>query len=300
MPDSAIIKLAKREGKDDQLYITGGRQSDWAGVATDNDYTNTEDSRRKWTYDGENVGDGGHLTLKDGRQLYANEDGWVGAAHRNDGQTQNHDERRRTWYQDANTGIVTLGDGRQLYINNDGWACVAHEGYVWLFNNDNNNSDERKVWTSLNGKSEATVDRNWVQIKEITGVGAQTYEFVKEHTAMSSLSSEWKALIGGTVKAHQELAVPLMDVPGVSFKTSVTYEMKSEISTTYHKGTTETTKQAEKLTFQFKDGERAKIFALFVKVKIGDETFKFQDQAKSVKSDDDEANAGAEAQVSGS
>jgi len=296
MPDSAIIKLAKREGKDDQLYITGGRQSDWAGVATDNDYTNTEDSRRKWTYDGENVGDGGHLTLKDGMQLYANNKGEVGAAQRNQAGTDNHDELRRTWYQDANTGIVTLGDGRQLYINNKGWACVTHEGD----NNSDNNSDERKVWTSLNGKSEATVDRNWVQIKEITGVGAQTYEFVKEHTAMSSLSSEWKALIGGTVKAHQELAVPLMDVPGVSFKTSVTYEMKSEISTTYHKGTTETTKQAEKLTFQFKDGERAKIFALFVKVKIGDETFKFQDQAKSVKSDDDEANAGAEAQVSGS
>ena len=103
-------------------------------MATFGEHTNKENGRRQWTFQ-----DDGSLTLEDGRQLYANRDGWVAAAFEDEQGTQNNDPARRKWTQD-DKGILTLQDGRQLYINHKGWAGVALAGEA------TNNDDVRKVW----------------------------------------------------------------------------------------------------------------------------------------------------------
>ena len=54
-------------------------------MATFGEHTNKENGRRQWTFQ-----DDGSLTLEDGRQLYANRDGWVAAALEDEQGTQNN------------------------------------------------------------------------------------------------------------------------------------------------------------------------------------------------------------------
>lgn len=101
----------------------------------------------------------GLLSLEDGRQLYANFDGWVQAAPSGEldkdtspgwlhnrmtpGKACNTNPARRIW--SNSDGVLTLLDGRQLYVNGDGWAAVAREG------EHDNTEAKRRTWKTKRG-----------------------------------------------------------------------------------------------------------------------------------------------------
>jgi len=231
-----LVELVKREGKNNELYITGGNMPGWAGVATFGDHTNKEDGRRQWTFTATLV-DGGTLTLEDGRQLYANSEGWVAAAHNN--KYDNNDDSRRTWKQ-GEGGFLTLPDGKQLYINKNNWAAVAFEGA----GDTDNNDDVRKVWTSLDGnagkifitsigwKQIGTIPAGHTTTKEIT-VGVTQMDSKKEtdsttFTNTFEVSASYGFPIGATVEAKAAMSLELSRVAETMSSTTMTYQEKYE------------------------------------------------------------------------
>ena len=107
-----------------------------AGVARLDQYTNTDPLRRVWKW----CDQSGILSLADGRQLYADHDGWVYAA--TEGSNANTEATRRKWAQNEE-GVVSLADGQQLYVNLRGWVAVAQEGEF------TNRDAQRRTWSMV-------------------------------------------------------------------------------------------------------------------------------------------------------